>query len=42
MAIVPDRADVLIVGAGIIGLTLARRLVMAGCGKGPGDARFGA
>lgn len=31
MAIVPDRADVLIVGAGIIGLTLARRLVMAGC-----------
>jgi len=32
MAIVPDRADVLIVGAGIIGLTLARRLVMAGCG----------
>ena len=33
MAIVPDRADVLIVGAGIIGLTLARRLVMAGCGN---------
>ncbi len=28
---VPDKADVLIVGAGIIGLTLARRLVMAGC-----------
>lgn len=27
----PDTADVLIVGAGIIGLTLARRLVMAGC-----------
>ena len=27
----PDKADVLIVGAGIIGLTLARRLVMAGC-----------
>jgi L-2-hydroxyglutarate oxidase LhgO len=31
MAIVPDKADVLIVGAGIIGLTLARRLVRAGC-----------
>ncbi|MGA7104108.1 MAG: L-2-hydroxyglutarate oxidase [Candidatus Deferrimicrobiaceae bacterium] len=31
MAIVPDKADVLIVGAGIIGLTLARRLVLAGC-----------
>ena len=31
MAIVPDKADVLIVGAGIIGLTLARRLVQAGC-----------
>jgi L-2-hydroxyglutarate oxidase len=28
---VPDKADVLIVGAGIIGLTLARRLVQAGC-----------
>lgn len=28
---VPDRADVLIVGAGIIGLTIARRLVMGGC-----------
>jgi len=28
---VPDSADVLIVGAGIIGITLARRLVMAGC-----------
>ena len=30
-AMMPDQADVLIVGAGIIGLTLARRLVMAGC-----------
>jgi len=29
--LVPDAADVLIVGAGIIGLTIARRLVMAGC-----------
>jgi L-2-hydroxyglutarate oxidase LhgO len=28
---VPDKADVLIVGAGIIGLTLARRLLQAGC-----------
>lgn len=28
---IPDRADVLIVGAGIIGLTIARRLVMGGC-----------
>ncbi len=27
----PDAADVLIVGAGIIGLTIARRLVLAGC-----------
>jgi len=30
-AMVPDKADVLIVGAGIIGLTIARRLVRAGC-----------
>ncbi len=30
-AMVPDKAEVLIVGAGIIGLTIARRLVMAGC-----------
>ena len=29
--LLPDTADVLIVGAGIIGLTVARRLVMAGC-----------
>lgn len=28
---IPDRADVLIVGAGVIGLTIARRLVMGGC-----------
>ncbi len=30
-AMVPEKADVLIVGAGIIGLTLARRLIQAGC-----------
>src|SRR3989304_2136825 len=30
-SMVPEKTDVLIVGAGIIGLTLARSLVMAGC-----------
>ncbi len=30
---IPDRADVLIVGAGVIGLTIARRLVLGGCDR---------
>jgi len=30
--VIPDRADVLVVGAGIIGLTIARELMLAGRG----------